>query len=306
MLQHYLQSLAVVAPILVLLGLGNILRRRSWIDSGFIHVGNRLIFNLLLPSLLFLATATRPLTRHDDLPLAAFAVVGTVAAALLVWLAAPLLVARDKRGAFTQSAFRSNMGLIGLALCINAYGEDIVARAGIFIASMIVAVNVLSILVLTSDRRQMLRNQVRNPILIAILAGIAWQKLGVPMPELLQTVLEYFARMALPLALLCIGASIDWKKLHPEHTDVVWAAVIKMVLFPAAITAVAAWWGFRGVDLGILFLMTGAPTATVAFVMARELTPHGELAAETIVMSTLVSPLTITVGLTVLSSMQLV
>lgn len=306
MFQHFLQSSAVVAPILILLGLGNFLRRKSWIDAGFITVGNRLIFRLLLPSLLFLATATRPLSRHEDLPLAAFAVAGTVIAALLVWLAAPLMVDREKRGAFTQSAFRSNMGLIGLALCINAYGEDIVARAGVFIASMIVAVNVLSILVLTTDRRQMLANQVRNPILIGIFAGIAWQKLGVPMPGLLETVLEYFARMALPLALLCIGASIDWKKLHPGHTDVVWAAVIKMVLFPALITSAAVWWGFRGVDLGILFLMTGAPTATVAFVMARELTPHGDLAAESIVMSTLISPLTITLGLTVLSYLGLI
>lgn len=296
----------MVAPIIALLALGYLFRRKKWIDEGFVAVGNRLVFHLLLPSLLFLATATRPMTRNEDLSLAVFAVSGTIVTALLVWLVAPILVGHEKRGAFTQSAFRSNMGLIGLALCINAYGEDIVGRAGIFIASMIIAVNVLSILVLTSDRRHLLRNQVRNPILIAVIAGMAWQQFGLSLPALLESVLGYFARMALPLALLCIGASIDWKKLHPEHSDVVWAAAIKMVFFPAAITAAAAWWGFRGIDLGILFLMTSAPTAAVAFVMAKEMTPHGDLAAESIAMSTLVSPLTITLGLTILSSLDLI
>ena len=291
---------------MVLLAMGYFFRRKNWMDQGFVSVGNRLVFHLLLPSLLFLATATRPVTKNEDLPLAVFAVGGTVIMALFVWLAAPVLVGREKRGAFTQSGFRSNMGLIGLALCINAYGEDIVGRAGIFIASMIVTVNVLSILVLTSDRRHIWRNQVRNPILIAVLAGLAWQKLGIGMPGMVESVLGYLAGMALPLALLCIGASIDLKKLHPEHTDVVWASAIKLVIFPAAITAAAAVWGFRGVDLGILFLMTGAPTAAVAFVMAREMTPHGDLAAESIAMSTLVSPLTITLGLTMLSSRGLI
>lgn len=304
--QHLVQSFNVIAPILVILVLGHWFRKKNWVDANFVSIGNRLTFNLLLPSLLFLATATRPFSRSEDLPLAVFAVISTIITVFLVWLIAPYLVEAGKRGAFTQSAFRSNMGLIGLALCINAYGEGIVARASLFIASMIIAVNVLSIMVLTQDRRHILRNQLRNPLIIAIVAGIAWQKLQIPMPTILETSLGYFARMALPFALLCIGASIEWKKLEPGHIDVAWAAALKMIIIPVAITAAAVWWGFRGEDLGILFLMIGAPTATVAFVMARELTPHGNLAAESIALTTLISPLTITAGLAVLSYLGLI
>ena len=304
-LGHLAESFSIIAPILVVLGLGALLRRWNWIDSHFVAIANKLTFLIFMPSLLFLVTATRPLTG-EVLPLAVFAVLITIVVVIAIWLVAPYLVGRDKRGAFTQSAFRSNMGMIGLALCVNAYGEDVLARAGIFVAAMIVTVNVLSVLVLTPKRSELLKNQLRNPLLIGIVSGIAWQGLHLPMPEIAENSMAYFARMALPLALLCIGASLDWSKLRRVRGDVAWAALLKMVITPLFITAVAVWWGFRGEDLGILFLMVSAPTAAVAFVMARQLTPHGDLAADSIAVTTIVSPLTVTIGLTLLSSLHLI
>ena len=126
------------------------------------------------------------------------------------------------------------------------------------------------------------------------------------MPVILERSVGYLARMALPLALICIGASLEWRKLRPDHPDVMWASVFKMIIIPGGVTGAAIWAGFRGEDLGILFLMVGAPTAMVAFVMAREMTDHGDRAAETIALTTLVMPVTITLGLTILSPLNLI
>lgn len=305
-LTHLAQSAGVIAPIFAILLLGIWFRKKEWISPNFVSVGNWLVFNVCLPCLLFLATATIPLSRSSDLPLALFGLVSTVVTILVVWMIAPLLVSRDKRGVFTQSAFRSNMGLIGLALCLNAYGNEVLARAGFFVAVMIIAYNVLAVMILSPSKRHIFGNLVRNPLLIGIAAGIAWQQLALPLPEVLHTSLDYLARMALPLALLCIGASLQWQKFRPDHREVIWATAFKMVLIPIVLTTAAFAWGFRGEDLGIFFLMISAPTATVAFVMANELTPHGALAAESIALSTLISPITITLGLTVLSTLHLI
>lgn len=304
-LNHLFESFSIITPILVVLLLGSLLRWRNWIDANFVAISNKLTFLIFMPCLLFLVTATRPLTS-EVLPLAIFAVLITIVVVIAVWLVAPLLVEKEKRGAFTQSSFRSNMGMIGLALCVNAYGEDVLGRAGIFIAAMIITVNVLSVLVLTPNRSGLLKNQLQNPLLIGIVSGIVWQKLQLPMPVSVENSIGYFARMALPLALLCIGASLDWGKLRRVRRDVAWAALLKMVITPLFITSMAVWWGFRGEDLGILFLMVSAPTAAVAFVMARQLTPHGDLAADSIAVTTIVAPLTVTIGLTLLSSLHLI
>jgi predicted permease len=73
-----------------------------------------------------------------------------------------------------------------------------------------------------------------------------------------------------------------------------------------AITAAAVYYGFRGEDLGILFLMVSAPTAMVAFVMAREFAPGSEMTAEVIALTTIVMPVTVTAGLTVLGTLGLI
>ena len=304
-LVHLAESFTITGPILVVLLLGVVFRQRAWVDAGFVEVGNRLLFYAGMPSLLFLATATNPLSLDDDLPLAAFGVAATFIVVLLLWLIAPLIVGREKRGVFVQSSFRSNMGMIGIALCLNAYGEDVLARAGLFVAAMIVSYNVLSVMVLTTQRSQVLRNLARNPLLLGILAGIAWQGLALPMPVILERSVGYLARMALPLALICIGASLEWRKLRPDHPDVFWASTFKMIIIPTGVTLAAILVGFRGQDLGILFLMVGAPTAMVAFVMARTFAPGNEMTAEVIALTTLVMPVTITLGLTVLATFGL-
>lgn len=300
-LGHLADAFIITAPILVVLLLGALFRQRQWVDGQFVEVGNRLLFYVGMPSLLFLATATNPLSKANDVPLAAFGVAATFVVVLLMWLIAPLFVSREKRGVFVQSSFRSNMGMIGIALCLNAYGEDVLARAGLFVAAMIVSYNVLSVMVLTTHRSQVLKNLARNPLLLGILAGIAWQGLGLPMPIILERSVGYLARMALPLALICIGASLEWRKLRPDHPDVIWATAFKMLIIPTGVTLAAVALGFRGEDLGILFLMVGAPTAMVAFVMAQTFAPRSEMTAEVIALTTLLMPVTITLGLTLLA-----
>jgi predicted permease len=78
-----------------------------------------------------------------------------------------------------------------------------------------------------------------------------------------------------------------------------------MVILPAAITVAAVHYGFRGEDLGILFLMVSAPTAMVAFVMAKEFADGGEMTAEVIALTTIVMPVTVTAGLTILATLNL-
>ena len=302
---HLVAALGITAPILVVLALGALFRQKKWVDGHFVEVGNRLLFYVCMPSLLFLATAAQPVSSEADLPLAAFGVVATFIVVLVLWLIAPAIVGREMRGVFVQSAFRSNMGMIGIALCLNAYGEGVLARASVFVAAMIVSYNVLSILVLTSHRSQVLKNLLRNPLLIGILAGIAWQRFGPPLPAIAETSIDYLARMALPLALICIGASLEWRKLRPDHPHVFWASAFKMVIIPTAITVAAVQYGFRGEDLGILFLMVSAPTAMVAFVMAKEFADGGEMTAEVIALTTIVMPVTVTAGLTILATLNL-
>lgn len=302
---HLAQSFEVTAPILLILALGIWFRKQNWVGPDFVSVGNWLVYNVTLPSLLFLSTATRPLSASLPVSLVIFAAICTVVTVFLIWLLAPLLVESGKRGVFTQNAFRSNMGIIGLALCLNAFGAGVLPKAGFYLAIMVVLYNVLAVLVLSPSRNKLLPYMLKNPLLIGIVAGLIWRQFNLPLPGVVLKSGEYFAQMTLPLALLCVGASLNWHSIRSNHKEVIYAVCLKMLIIPSVLTFAAAAYGFRGEELGIFFLMMAAPTASAAFVMAKAMTPYGSQAAESIALGTIIAPITITFGLALLSALQL-
>ncbi len=295
-------ALDVTGPILVILSLGWLFRRYKLIDEHFISVGNRLVFNVTLPSMLFLSTATRPLRQSMDVPLVLFGAGCTLVIVFFLWLVSSWLVAPEKRGIFIQGSFRGNMGIIGIALVLNAYGQEILPKVSVYLALLTIVYNILSVMVLNTRKQSYLAILLKNPLIIGVLAGLLFSWAQLPVPGVLQRTGEYFAQVTLPLALLCIGGTLRWDSFRANHLDVVWSAVFKLLLIPVTVAVAAIAWGFKDEDLGLLFLMTAAPTATASYIMAREMTAFGNIAAEIVAVTTAGSALTITAGLVLLKS----
>lgn len=301
MYSDFQQAFSITGPILIVLLIGIVLRKVHFLSLDFVMVGNKLVFNFALPCLLFLSAATTNIESSINFTLIIFAAITTVIIVVFVWLLAGALVANNKRGAFTQCSFRGNMGIIGLSLCVNAFGTQILAKAGIYVALMTILYNVLSVILLTRSRASMVMNIIKNPLIIGIVAGLIWSATGRPLPQVAAVTAGYFAQMTLPLALLCIGASLDWSSLKINHRDVLIATALKIFFIPLFVSVVAIMWGFRGENLGVLFLMMAAPTAAAAYVMTKQMTAHGAMAAEIITLTSVLSPLSVTVGLMILN-----
>jgi hypothetical protein len=117
---------------------------------------------------------------------------------------------------------------------------------------------------------------------------------------------QYFANMTLPLALLCTGGSLDIRSLKEDKGPAWFSTGYKLVLAPLVITLTALLFGFRGLDLGLIFLMSAAPTAAASYVMARAMGGNSTLAANIIALTTVVSLITCTLGIFVLTAMDLI
>jgi len=295
--------------------LGIVLKRRGLIDNRFINAASSLVFNIGLPVLLFVTLVQTQLNEVLNLPLLVFGMASTLGLFFLLMLCALLLVPeRRDRGVFIQGAIRGNLGIVGLAFCLNAYGERGLALTSLYMAVLTVLYNVLCTYILThtlaDDNSAMVRkvvvNVVKNPIIIGILLALLCLALNVPVPGVLLQSGEYIAAMALPLALLCIGGSLSLKEMrHSSFTS--WLTVgMKMVVVPLLMVVLAMAFGFSGMELGIVFLMASAPTATASYVMVQAMRGNGVLAANIVVLSTLVSVVTVSVGIVVLRGMELI
>ncbi|MDZ7685483.1 MAG: AEC family transporter [Gammaproteobacteria bacterium] len=147
--QILIDTINVTGPIFLIVLLGLALRRLGLIDSAFVDTSSRLVFSICLPILLFTTIMRIDFDATFDATLITFGIGISIATFLLSWLVALLVHPRADRGVFIQGAFRSNLGVVGLALCASAYGTSGLALASLLMAVCTIVYNVLSVLVLS-------------------------------------------------------------------------------------------------------------------------------------------------------------
>ena len=294
-------AITVIGPVLVLLIVGNVLLRAKLINDEFVASGSKLVFTVALPALLFISISQADFSKAANPVLIITGLTGTLGYFLVLMLASHLMVPnRQATGVVTQGGFRANMGIIGLAYCAQTYGNDGLAAASVYLGMVTILFNVLSVFILNfyQEGKRSLTSQikgiVKNPLIIAIVIALPFSYFDWQLPVLLTTTGEYFAQLTLPLALLCTGASLQFRSFSADRFNISLSSLSKCVFYPAVMVGLAYAAGLRGMPLGIVLLMTIAPTAAASYVMVRTLGGDYRLAASIIAITTVLSlPLTI-------------
>jgi predicted permease len=303
----FVNIITIVLPVFTVIGLGYFLRRVRLIDGDFLFQTNRLVYFVALPLLLFYKIGTADFFANFNGAL----VVGSAAAiAIGFFLSYGYAVLRGyppaARGVFSQGSFRGNLAYVGLAIVLNAYGENAFTRAGILMGFLVPVLNFFAILALLLPHRDSgerrggsfwARQVALNPLIIASFAGIFWSYFGLPLPVVLDRSLRIATGMTLPLALIAIGGSFSLEKLRGDLVRAAFATGIKIVWLPLITGFLLHALGVGGLDLGIGVLMAGTPAATATYIMAHQMKGDAELAGSIVMMSTLLSAVTYTVAL---------
>nr|WP_255771364.1 AEC family transporter [Microbulbifer guangxiensis] len=290
----------------LLIGYG--LGRARLLSDSFVDDASRLVFLITLPVLLFINIFSAESALAEEGPLLLAAALGTLVSMPLAWLSARPLEYGD-RSAFIQGAFRGNLGIIGLAWAAKAYGSNGLAQAALLMAVVTMLYNLaaVSLFAVYSQHsrfswRRLLRDIAQNPLIIAIVLALLARQFELRFPVMLLQTGEYLASITLPLALLCIGASLDFSLLRRSSLAAVGASVFKLVMVPLVLLVFGWLFGLPSQSMGVLFLMAAAPTATVSFIMARAMGGNSQLAANIVALSTLLSVVTASIGLALLKS----
>ncbi|TVO34098.1 AEC family transporter [Vibrio algivorus] len=313
-IEQFIFSATITGPICLMLLLGILLRRFQVINEPFIDTASKLVFKVTLPALLFLSIIKSDSITDNSIPLVTYGVLANITFFLFATFTVKWLIKDNhQHGVIIQGAFRSNTGIIGLAYVANAYGDHGVALAAIFVAAVTVLYNILAVITLSPRNQQpdlntyknMLISILKNPLIIAIVVAFVIQELEIPMPDMVLHTGQYFANMTLPLALLCTGGSLNISELRHDKASNIVSSSYKLILCPLLITFGGFLYGFRGLELGIIFFMTAAPAAAASYVMARAMGGNATLAANIIALTTVGSMVTTTLGIVILSSLKL-
>jgi predicted permease len=284
--------LMALLPIILLTGLGIVLRLRRFIDDGFWPLAERLGYYVLLPCLFFHGLAMADLDSLPIRELGLTLLLSTVAVSALVMLSRPLL--RVDGPAFTsvfQGSVRFN-NYVGVTLASGLFGAKGIALAALCNAVMVPTVNVLCVFVFARhgsvrlSGRGILRQLVTNPLVLASLAGIIFQFAGLGIPPGIEPAMRFLGAASLPLGLLCVGAALEFGTARRWIGPVAWSSAVKFLAMPAATVLFAKLSGLTGSALTTALLFQALPTASSAYIMARQLGGDAPLMAGITAMQT--------------------
>jgi len=305
-------SFNAIAPLILIIALGFFLVRIRLIDDRFIATANKFCFNVAFPASLFSTITLIDLTSEINGQLFLFVIVAILAIVSLLLLIVPRLVeGNPQRGALIQGIYRGNFLLLGYPLARNLFGEAGIRPTAMLLPMVIALFNVIAVsLLVYYDRREsrpgpgrMIIGVLTNPLIIGAIAGAAISLLKISLPVFLTRAINDLGQVAVPLALVLLGGQFNWRQAADNRQLLTGAVLTRMVLIPAIITTAAILLGFRGMELGAIFILFNSPTAISSYTMARSMNSDAPLAGQIVMLTTIVSAFTLFTGVSLLRAL---
>ncbi|MFJ3057089.1 AEC family transporter [Herbaspirillum sp. NPDC087042] len=271
----------IVFPIFSLIFLGWACRKRNILSAGAASELNRFVIWLALPALLF--DSMSRLTAADFANLrfiAVFAIGVAVVFLVTAWLRTRQQAAAPDIIIDSLGSSYANVGFIGIPLCYLAFGHDglppsVIAMVMTACLLFAVAIVLLETCLhaqagLGQTVSKVGRSLLRNPIMIAPVAGIAVALSGVTIPSGVQQLFKILGGAASPCALVSLGLFLAQPVAQRARVSVSLLVAFKLLLQPA-ITAVLAYWilPLPRVWADSAVLLAAMPIGTGPFMLAE-------------------------------------
>lgn len=299
-----------VLPLFVLIFAGWLIVRTGYLKPAVGDALGDFVFKVAVPVLLFRTIATADFTQGSPWPLWVAYFSGVAVVWTLGHLVATLGFKRDRRIgvlAGVSSAF-ANTIFIGLPLVSRNVGD-----AGVVALSILISVHLPvmmiagTILMERAERktnggaaqspltlaRGILRNLVRNPLVIGLACGALMHVASVPLSGPFRIAIDQIAALAGPAALISIGMALDKYGLSGNLGLAAVTSSLKLVVLPACVFGASHLLGLDRDWTAALVLTSAVPTGVNAWLIANHFNVGHGLASSTITLTTALGVVTV-------------
>lgn len=297
-----MSTIQTIVPIFAIIFLGVLARQKGFITKPFLEPANRLVYYLAIPAMIFRAIGRSSLSSELN-PIVVIATLLCLPTLfVLAWgLNRILRNTGGRSGTFIQCAFHGNLGYIGLAVSYYYLGDAGLVKASIIAGMIMIVQNFLGVLALQlfadhqrqgSRVKEFVGRVLINPVIISALLGILYAASGWPIPVILDRSLTILSGLALPMALLLIGASLSFSLVKTQLSNALASSLAKLIILPALGFSVYRYLGLSSHDYMPALILLAAPSATLTYVFAREMHGDAELAVAAVSVGTILSGIT--------------
>jgi len=294
-------------PLLFTMSIGYSAKRSGIFGKSDIAAINKLVYWILLPILLFKSVYQPQLYTLQNSKILIFSVLATFCIILCAFIGVPLVIKDTRKiGVIIQSLIRGNVLYFGIPVISTLLGDDKVGLISIVIVALVPIYNVVSVFALSkyTDEQAALKEVVKkllsNPLIISAVVGILCVILGIELPELIMQPLINVSKATTPIALILLGAAIEFTFTRDRLKMIFTTIAIKLIFVPVLVVATAVYLRFSSDEIVTIFAVFAAPTAVASYSLAREMKGDYDLAGQLVFLSTVMSVITIFIGTVIL------
>ncbi len=298
--QLALPILFSVIEIFALIALGAFARKLAYTDEHDIGRWSALVIDFFFPCLVFSSIAQdldpNSLAVLWHLPLIGFGLI--LGGALLSF---PLVtVFLQKHPVNIKKTFRhlcamNNFGFLPIVLVSNVWGEQLLPKLFLLNLGSHVGLWTIGVGLLGGTKPKQIAKNILNPTIISLLSAIAMVLLGLTwlIPSPLMGAAESLGKAAVPSVLVLIGASLPGVRFLGNKRAVALITAIRLVLLPGISIWILSLLPIGNEAYRIAAVVAVMPAAATSTIQTRRFGGSPEYAAQSLVVSTIVSLITI-------------
>ena len=287
----------ILVPALMML-LGFFLKYIGFLKQSDRDLLSNIVLYIMLPAMVFI-NLKKATISSDMLYLP---VLGIVLSILLLVPAYIYCKVRkyDERTTWTilLAASLMNTGFIGFPVSLGVFGDAGFLNAVFFDLStsvMVVLYGVVLAKKFGGDAREAVKSIVTFMPLWAVIFGLLFNALDInSLGYVLDSILEYLAGATIPMIMLALGLSLDFRNVGENFTDSIVVSVIKLVISPLIILVLLMLLNIHGMVFNIAILEAGMSTAGNALVLAISYNLDKDLMGSLIFTNVVLSIVTLT------------
>lgn len=284
-----------ILPIFLAAGAGFLVAKYLGVSPRAV---SRIAFYIFSPCLIFTLLTSGQLDGNDITQMAAFAAATIISMGVITALIARFLgFERSFMMALLITVMFANAGNFGLSLTLFAFGENAVAHASIYFVTSAFLVYTLGVVLASwghSDLKTALLGVFKVPVIYAVIFALIFNWLEWQLPLPIERTVSLLSDAAIPVMIVLLGIQLYNAKISRETFKVGLSNVLRLVAFPLVAVGLAALFHLEGAAYQAGVIESAVPTAVLTTVLATEYNLEPAFVTTTVVVSTLLSPLTLT------------
>jgi len=295
-MENLLLSFNVVAPLMIYMLIGVVLRKTNVADERTLRGANNIIYYVTLPLMCYRAIAAADINAMFATPFLLYMAI----AILVVYALAALLVPvfckdNNRRGVLILGVFRSNDAIFGLAVAAALLGENNLGMMSVAVSLSVPLFGILAVIAMERYRSERVRfgtvllRVIKNPIMIACYAGFIVNLLNIEFPAVVQKPIDALAAVTTPLAFVLLGGTISFAAVKKNRAPITAVSLLRLLIVPLVTVVAFLLLGFRGEHIVVTLIIFGAPVAMLTYSMAVGMGADDELAGTLVAITSVLS-----------------